>query len=280
MIQAVVKGKGGTVWTEFLGRRPASCTVDIFKGAGAQVVTTGACTVDTVNTTSTAATAAQDEAVALTSVAGITTGRRYLFGGEEVGIKSISGSTVTLWAPLAIVHAIGSTFQGLRVTYDVSALQAATVWSDGYATFTPDSGLPQTEVVHCTKHTFPDAMISAYDVRGIIPRMSGSVDADLDLEKAYRDARDNFLLDLGGKTMVNAIIGVAQFRQLVAMRFWLDRRPEFGENWAPEFDNVEKRYMAGLDRAQSVSPIDADGDGVTTEGPEKRALTGLDLEAL
>lgn len=280
MIQVIRKGHGGTVWTDFVGRQSGSCSVDVYNDQGAHLVTSGVGVPDSVNTTITAEALAGDTQLAVSSASGIQGGRRYLIGGEEVGVKSVSGATLTLWAPLERNHDAGVAFQGVRVSYVVLAGAAAAAWADGYVVFTADDGTEQTEALHCSLHTFPDAMISGYDTRQVMPAQDKALSANLDLDLAYRAARDNFLIDLGGKAVAYSHLGVAQFRRLVSMRFWLDRALEFGLAWSADMTEFEKTYQRLIDKVVSVSPVDADGDGKTTQGPEKHALGGLDLEAL
>lgn len=281
MLQSVIKGRGGTIETYFLAGRPTSCTVSVYDGSGSAKVSAASGTVDTVNTTITEPADALDTTLTVASATGIVAGRRYLLGAnpgaEAVGVKDIVGSVVTLWAPLVYGHADNETFVGLRVSYAVDSTAAAGLWWDGYAVFTPLTGDENTETVDCVRRKIPESLIDHSDIRLIIPKEQHALSAELDLGLAFRAARDNMLIDLGGKNRAQTILGVDHFRRPCAIRFWLDRRTEFGEEWAPQMLVLEKEYERLIEQIISQAPVDADQDGATN-GPEDRGWTVIQLE--
>lgn len=270
-IQALIKGIGGTVETHFLDRQVASCTVSVFTGAGAKRVDGATATVDSVSTTTAAIGAAGDPSITVTSSTGIVAGRRYLIGAtagseprEVVTAKSISGNVVTLWAPLTYDHATGATVHGLRVSYAVSASACDMLWWDGWADFTPDSGDVNTEVVYCVLRKIPDDLISEADLWLVFPKGAQLLDAELDMGAALREARDQFLFDLGGKNRAHTVLGVDAFRRPAAIKFWLLRRQTFGDEWSKAMDLLQADYDALLVKIIEQVPVDADQDGTTT----------------
>ncbi len=281
MLQSVIKGRGGTIETYFLGGQPVSCTVSLYDGNGSAKVSAAAGVVDTVSTTISAAADAGDTEITVVSATGLVAGRRYLLGvspgAEVVGVKDIVGLVVTLWAPLVYGHASAETLKGLRVSCAVDATAAASVWWDGYAVFTPLTGDENTETVDCVRRKIPEALIDETDIRMIIPKDQAALSAELDRGLAYRAARDNMLMDLGGKNRAQTILGVDHFRRPCAIRFWLDRRTEFGEEWAPQMKVLEGEYERLLEQIVSQAPVDADQDGATN-GPEDRGFTVIQLE--
>ncbi len=273
MAQAVIIGVGGTIESTFVGRRPASCTVTIRDNDGDSVVT-GAGTVDTVNTTITAAAAEGDTTLTVASAAGIATRRRYLLGDEELTVKSVASLVLTLNAPLERNHASGTALQGLRVTFAVTSLVAAAEMLNGRATFVPDSGDPQSELVEFLVNKVPENLISEVDIRKVVPKNRMALSDELDLPQALRDARDNMVLDMGGRHNAHTRLGVEHLRRIAAYRFWLDRATEFGGDWQPEMVEMRAEYQRLLGLADAQTPSVA-ADGVVTSGPGEGAFSDL-----
>lgn len=104
-------------------------TVDVYRGydddtATAVTATTGACSVDSVNTTLSASASQGDTELTVTSGTSIARERIYLVTSaaglyERVEVAGISGTTVTLRQPLINDYASGATFQGTRITISV-----------------------------------------------------------------------------------------------------------------------------------------------------------------
>lgn len=278
MIQAVVKGVGGRVSTEFLDRYPGTTvTVSLYTGEGTARFTDTAGTVDSVNTTLADSVETGDITVTLTSLTGVEVNRRYCIGTgagtepqETVSVRYISGSDVTLWGPLVNNHASGSTFHGTRVSCSVSSTDAANIWWDGYAVFTPADGTdPQTEVVDCALRKIPEKACDETDLYKVFPKGAGMLDEELDMPSAIKDARDWFLMDLsgkggGGRARAMTVLGADHFRRPVAIKFWLQRRASFGEDSAIKLDELQKEYDNIIDRILSLIPVDGDQDGSTT----------------
>ncbi len=267
MSQDLVKDVGGTVETEFLSGRPASCTFKLIASDGTDIVASTPATVDTVNTTATVAAAARGLTATLTSVVGIVAdGRRYLFDGEDVTVKSIATNTVTFWAPLMFDHAIGATFVGVRVTATVSAGDCADEFWDARAVFTPLTGNPQTEAVNCATDVIPLNLIGLQDVRDVNPNPQMSIAKELNLPRSLRVARETAVMMVGTKARAANHIGVNFFRRFASLVWWCQRRSEYGEQWAPELDKLEAERDAELARALGQSPR-SDGEGGTVPGP-------------
>lgn len=269
--QVLTKGIGGTVETQFLDRQPASCLVSVYTGEGAAKVSAAAGTVDSVNTTLNGAVLARATTVVVASATGIVTNRRYRIGGaaaaeadEVITVKGVSGATVTLWAPLGLAHSTGATFQGARVSYAVASTAADNVWTNGWATFTPPSGDTIVEAVECYLTKIPEFLCDESDLRLVFPKLGKNLDAELDLPQALREARDETLLDLGGKNRAHTFLGAAEFRRQAALKFWLLRRYSFGDEWTAQFTVMEAEYERRKGELISTMPIDADQDGTTT----------------
>src|ERR1051325_7592727 len=119
---------GQSFFYDPLEGRPSAPTLTVYRAlndddAGG-VVAAGACTVDSVNTTFSAAAGATQITVA--SGTGITRGNRYLVTGtngdrEWAEVLGISGTIVNLRQPLKNTYAASSTFQGCRISAAVDS---------------------------------------------------------------------------------------------------------------------------------------------------------------
>ncbi len=282
-LAALVKNVGGTLETYFLDGLPTSCAVNLYNAQGALKVTAGACVLDTVSTTVTT-TAARNTTVSLASAAGVVSGRRYRLGApssteptEVVTVKSLAGSTATLTAPVLFAHAAGEAFNGLRVTAAVTSTQADTLWWGGHAEFIPASGDPVTEDVDCVAHKIPDYLCDESDLRDIFPKLGKNIDAELDLPRTLRTARDRFLIDFGGKFRVYAALGATAFRSPCAKRWWLDRRYALGDDFAAIMVALEKEYLAQIEHLRTQVAFDTDGDE-RTDGVDDVGFTAITLD--
>jgi hypothetical protein len=202
-------------------------------------------------------------------------GRRYKIGvaggiepDENVTVKSASDTVpqVTLWAPLMFAHANGAAFTGLRASYSVAgSLTTNTAedlgfWTDGYATWTPATGDPVIEIVHCVKFKIPDICCDLSDLLQVMPKIRALMDPEFDWLSGYRTARDNMLMDFGGRRLLFAA-GSSGFRELCAMRFILDRRSAFGKDWFADMEDLRARYEAKIELTRINTPADINKDG-------------------
>lgn len=280
MIQVLVKDVGGPIETYVLAGRPATCTVGVYNDDGTAIVAAGtSATVDPCSTTLTAGAAARATSFAVDDADDIIAGRRYRIGEagasepyEDVTVKSVSGTTVTPWAPLAFAHSSGAAVTGLRVSYSVSSSAAAALFWDGYAVWTPASGDPVVEPVHCARHVIPVNLIGLPDVLQIHSDAGKMLPAKLDLPRALLEARNELLLDIGGIAIVHTLLGNEHFRRPAALKFWLMRRFELGPEWKTALDDMAKEYVERKDKLiQGAVPIDADQDGATNSAEDRAA---------
>jgi hypothetical protein len=114
-------------------RASGTPTVTVYPGEGdddgsTETATTGACSVDSVDTTFSASMG--DRSIAVASGTGIARGRRYLLTApngdrEIVECISITGTTVGLRHPLINDYASSSTFEGTRISISVNSTWVA-----------------------------------------------------------------------------------------------------------------------------------------------------------
>jgi len=272
-IQVVIKGRGGTIETEFLDRQVASCAVTLYTSQGVAKVTAAACTIDPMNTTLSAGAAVGDTTLSLANAVSCFVGRRYRVGSgvgtasiaETVTVQSLSSSTATLVAPLLAAHAMGTTVKGVRASYAVAGAVCDQTWIQGFADFDPQDGSDiQTEHVECYLRKIPEQGCDESDLRQVFPQADKALDAELDLPAALKEARDMFLLDLGGKNRAHVFIGTDIMRRAVARKFWLLRRFAFGSDWAPQMKVLEDEYETLKMDLQQQLPADNDQDGRTS----------------
>lgn len=281
-IQTLVKDVGGTIETYFEDARPSSVTVTVYTGEGAKKIDGEAATVDSVSTTVSSAVTKCTTTVALTSAASVVSGRRYILGVDEstapkeiVTVKSVDSSTATLFAPTLYAHNSGDAFRGGRVSYSFPAASADVTWFDGYADWTPASGDPITETVDCALRKIPDDLIDwSYCLRWF-PKGGKTVDAELDMRAALRDARDRFLRRLGGRVRTHKMLGSADFKLGAALEFWAQRMVSWGEEWAEDRAEMEKRIQDEVDKLRSTVPVDIDDDNSTQGTFDVNRTTGF-----
>lgn len=282
-ILTLLKGVGGTVETYFLDGPPSTCSVTVRNDYGTVKVDGASCSIDTVSTTI-AAASAKATTLILASAAGVVNGRRYLIGStastqplEVVTVKSLSGSTATLYGPLLNGYVASTTFRGIRASYAVTSTEADALWFGGHADFVPNTGDAISEDVDCTQHKIPEALFDETDLRDVFPKLGKMIDAETDLPRTIRNARDNFLVDFGGKFRVMAALGATAFRRVAAKRWWLDRRWALGPDWADDMDRLEKDYFRDIAKLQAQVPVDKDGDE-STNGVDDTAFNVIHLD--
>lgn len=282
MVQALIKGRAGSVTTDFVGARPTSCTAAVYSGDGG-LKSSGSGTVDTVNTTLSALAAKGSTTLSLASATGVVVGRRYGIGSqasaqprEVVQVRDLSSSVATLWAPTLYAHASASTFGGTRVTYSVSSSETAALWWDGYVDFTPNTGDVQTEVVDCVLRKIPENLIDETDLLAIHPELAKILSAKLDIPTALRNARDEFLRAFGGKNRAYCALGADHFRRPAALTFFILLRYMLGPEWTADVDLMEKEREFLIQKLIAEIPFDNDQDGATT-GRADGGYTVIDL---
>lgn len=118
------------------GRASGTPTVQVFSTSTdddgtAESATTGSASVDSVNTTISAAAAIGDNTLTLTSGTGVAKNRRYLLtdadGNQEwIECIGINGTAARLRQPLINAYASGATFVGCRISISVDSTWVAT----------------------------------------------------------------------------------------------------------------------------------------------------------
>lgn len=117
------------------GRPSGTPTMQVFStgtddDGTAESATTGACSVDSADTTLASDAAAGAITLSLTNATGVARGRRYLLAtaagiSEVVDVIGLSGTTATLRHPLINAYATASTFKGSRISIAVDSTWVA-----------------------------------------------------------------------------------------------------------------------------------------------------------
>lgn len=286
-IQTIAKDVGGTIETLFEDGIPSGdVTVTVYTDQGTAKVSAATATKDPVATTLSSAASAGATTVALASATSVATGKRYRISSssetepdEVVTVKSVASSVATLWGPIAYPHASGVSFAGIRVSYTITSGAANSLWWDGWATFTPATGTPVSESIDCTRRVIPVDLIDESDLAKIHPKYRKILDTELDVPSALRDARDEFLIDFGGKFRAHTAIAFKEFKRPVALKFFLMRRFSLtGDEWSDALDKMAEEYKYRLEKLQQGSqiPVDADQDDVTS-GPDDGPSRAISL---
>ncbi len=284
MSQYLLKNIGGTLETYgFFDRTVSSCTVTLYTGQGSKKVDAGPCTIDSVSTTLSADSVVGDTAITATSLAGLVVGRRYAIGTvasteprEVVEVKAIVSPNVELWSPLLYDHSVGVTLKGCRVSATIASTACDGLWWDGFADFVPDSGDTVTESVSCVLRKI-QFVLDETDLLDVFPDGAKILGEAENLPRLIRQACERAILDLGGKNRAHTLLGSDHFRPFFALKFWLLRRFEIGEDWKSTMDSVEQEYTNLKRQLIDQVPVDADQDGTTT-GASDGGINSIILE--
>lgn len=172
------------------------------------VADAAAATIDTVSTTTTAAcgrSSAAPSTITLTTVAGVSAGRRYLISNaagqsEIVTAVSINAGPKTVLALAEPQHAYpsGATFQGLEVSGSVAADVANTddIFEANLAAIWTFTGVEPTRVVERVELVRPQPSWVAID--DLVRLEPGLTTRNADLASALAQAHLDFALDLRG----------------------------------------------------------------------------------
>lgn len=257
-------------------------TVTCYTGSGTAIFTAGAASLESINTTISAA-AAGATSVVVASASGIATGKIVrLSGREDALVKSVSSTTVNLRSPLIESHAASATCQSHRVYYTVTAAQAATLFWDGRLEWTIDAAIAASKAIYnqaccCSKYPFSTTMATWADLADEEPQIAAVLDAEVDvsrlLVKAAEDVRKR--LDAITQGRAATYVGPVNFTDAVVfaalMRHYRSQRD----------DVLYERYQATLKEELELLLAgavyrDANQDGAVDEN-EQRGLRSVQV---
>lgn len=269
--QHIVRDLGGTI-DILLNARPAAApaaTVTVRGPGGTIYVNAQSATVDSVETTLSSSAARGARSVAVTSATGIIAGREYLVGDgtsnprEHVRVRSISGTTITLVRPLLYAQASGDSFDGVYLSYAVTAAQATSLFLGGRVTWIWTEGTTTRNTLRsldCTLYPH-ERLATAQDLGRVMPKIFYRIPLEIDVEEA---------LDLGYQDTLERLEGPVRIRTktdshsfIEATAYGAARRiaESMGSEQAEVRDYYAKRWAEKCDAAAQLGPFDNDQDG-------------------
>lgn len=268
-------------------RADATPAFVVYNGSGGTALSSTSVTMDAVDTTLNGALSAGATTAVLTSVSGVTAGRRYLMGGSEdaggefVTVKSLSGSTATLVRPLRYAHATASAFQSTRVTCAVTADTVATIgrhyrlevtWA--VSTVTQPAWVLSFDV---TRYAARSTVTSLEDVAAGDPLLGKRLPAGLwwpDLrDAAWDEITDRVAAKVDPGALVSGTALSRAHRYLCRVLI----AETGGPDWSDYRDRMAQRVNEIFDGSLAATAVDDDQDGASEahEGVSPHTITIL-----
>lgn len=260
-------GIGGTLeW--YAPERPADDpTIEVRAEDGSALVTAGTAAVrDGVNTTLSSAADAEATSVALTSGSNVVSGYRYRIAGagapdEFVECYSISGTTCALRRPLIYAHASGATFEGVRLSYAITAAVAATEHDDCWAIFSWVDGSgarPPGRVDFTICRGYVTNPLTADRLRVTDPYLTRRVSAYCDLDEicdlAFHEVLER--LRAGGMPVQDLVAGCHRIEPAVRYLAQYMLAEQAGIDYAADRERAWNRFENLLQVFSSTAPVD------------------------
>lgn len=229
----------------------ATQTVTLRTGDGGAIFSDQNVTASTISTTISASASAGDRTITVASATGISSDREFWLRtpNEKVKCKTISGTTVTLYAPLVYSHASSSTAEGTRLTYTVTAAQAATMFWDGSLQWIIDVDTNTERHYHqaciCTRYPFY-RVATLVDWRAEEPKVSDLIEDELDVERFLDEALAEVIERIAAKTEGRAWAyrGPHQFKRAT---IFAAQMAHYRHMAGDEAERLYRRYIESLD---------------------------------
>lgn len=221
--QTILYEVGGTI-DIYRKTRPSTATVTLKKFNGNAVFEDESATISTINTTvATSALSQGDTSLIVASATGIAQGSRFWIQDdpEEVVVKSVSGTTVTLRRPLLHDHVVGATVEGTRISYAVSSSYADSMFWDGYAEWTLDGSLTDKTSACCLRCS-AQRLASVVDLFDIDSRLYNKFPKDFDFERALDNAHEYVLRKLASNGRIYQVSTGMEFIRATALAVFMN----------------------------------------------------------
>jgi hypothetical protein len=280
--QHILFDVGGTIFYDAIERLPSAATVTCKTSTGATIFDAQTATVSTINTTLNPGAKAGDTTINVVANTGMLVNSEMWLRDpdESVRIKEIDGTSIRLYRPLFHKHNAGSAVEGTRVTYAVTAAQAAVAFFDGWLEWILTVGgspVHRTDTVVCTKYPL-SRVATAQDLYEEEPMirtlLASGEDVERLLDLAFEDVIKKVAMSVSG--LVFTYAGNEQFRQATiyaAMMRRYRRQPGVADSIS---ENMIERYSRSLtNELQSVLtylPRDEDSDEIF-EDHEKKSIS-------
>lgn len=282
--QHILYNVGGTVSIWAPVRPVATQTVSCYTGGGGEVFAAQDATIEAIDTTLSSAATVGSRSLAVASATGIAAGSTLLLSSfEQVVVKSISGTDVTLRRPLLDSHASGAAAQSCKLSYAVTAEQAATLFWDGRLEWLVDEGEAAETVYHqaaiCTKHRFYRAADEAdwldeepllYDV------LDPNADPDRQLDRALNDVVSRLSALTEGRAW--SYVGPDSFKRATVYAAQMNLyRKQAGDDAEQLYERYRAEFQSELERVVAGTAWrDADQDGAV-DASEQRSARSMRL---
>lgn len=281
----VLLNRGGTVWwypRDADGnprRADAGPTVEVLGEDGDTIVAAGtAATLDTVNTTLSQGAPVGDSTVAVASATGITRGLRYVLASpwEEVEVSRVSGTTIYLSSPLWYSHASAVQFAGHRISYALTAAQAADEddhcvahWTWALSTVTQ----PRGQVEFAIARQNPTCPIGPVDLHRADPDLRLKLSSEVDINALLVIAFDEVMEDLSASGLWSYdYVGSERLKRAVTYKALHLCSEHYGRSHRDERDRLWNRYRQTLATFRSISAFDENRDGIIGRQEENRGV--------
>ena len=275
--QHIIFGAGGTVSIDTL-TRPTTAKVKIEDASGGEIVGLTNATISTISTTLSSAAAEGAWTIAVASATGISSGQEFWVRtpNEVCRCKSITSTTVTLWRRLAQAHASGSTVQGTRITYSVSAAAADSLFFDGRCIWTLDNAVAHYTSVECTRYPLA-RLATTEDLYREDPLFMHVLEDEADSDQLLDAGHEHVLSRIGAKMRARVFVGSSEFKRaaaLAALTTYYRAQPS--ESGRELYTRYGTELEAEIARLCAVVPRDENQDG-EIEASEQRGYRSVRL---
>jgi len=303
--QRIIEDKQATIYFDAPEGRASAATVTVKTALGQDLpdsaVEDESATIDSVSTTIAAGWDSDDpRSIPVASATGITVDRDYLIttaGGrtEWVRVVAISGSDLTVQSTPGFDLTTGDAFVGTRLTYVITAANAADRAHDYRAVweYTVSSIAYDGENVYDVVRTPPKNPANTAGLRKYAPELVNEwneiLDENYDLQDRIDDAFDRVIVSMQSRspddnTWADAIVQWSQCERSVYERVLLDLAlagyipPAFNEQGDIWIDRRELEYKEAIEEwTRKIIWYDANDDRIQGAGEEGKNLWSVRL---
>lgn len=275
--QHITYNYGGTIYIDVLSR-PTSATVTIKYGTNS-LVSAGACTISSINTTLSSAATKGATSISVASATGCSIGKKCWLQDhpEEVLIKGVSETTVSLSRPLFYDHASSAAVEGTRVSYAVSAAQASVKFWDGRAEWLIDSILTDISAVECTVYPLR-RLATIQDLFDENPKLRNLLPDEYTIERCLDNAHDDILTTIAARGRARVLCSSGrELAKAVVLRFFANYfRRDASDGSDVMYDRYKQAAEAELGKIIASLPRDTNQDGIVEKG-ERLSMKSIRL---
>lgn len=266
--------QSSTITVDLPTRPDSTPTYVVYSSSGGLLKSSASVTLDSVDTTLNGAVSAGSSVVVVTSASGVTVGRKYFIGGneeaggEQVIVRSISGTSVTLTLPLRYARASGVAFQSSRVSCSIPSTYVTSVQQNCRIEITwAVSTVDQPKFIipfHVTKFT-PVSTLTVADICAVDPGFLKRLPTGTLAQSLINSAWEMLLVRVAQKKDFGALAGYLNLtnahgylvRELVA--------ETAGDEWIETRNMLQSRFKDEFNSALSAAMIDDDQDGAVAK---------------